>query len=78
MPGATVARNRTVCVGCLFLRTPSRVPYRTELIPRAPKGRRNVPSALHGGLAGAQSVLKPMGHVFSTFCLLVGRRGACF
>jgi len=26
-------------VGCLFLRSPSRVPYRTELIPRAPKGR---------------------------------------
>ncbi len=29
-----------VCVGCLFLRSPSRIPYRTELIPRAPKGRR--------------------------------------
>ena len=29
-----------VCVDCLFLRSPSRVPYRTELIPRAPKGRR--------------------------------------
>jgi hypothetical protein len=28
-----------VCVGCLFLRSPSRVPYRTELPPRAPKGR---------------------------------------
>ena len=30
----------SVCVDCLFLRSPSRVPYRTELIPRAPKGRR--------------------------------------
>jgi len=37
-----------VCVECLIgkqrnqfsLRSPSRVPYRTELIPRAPKGRR--------------------------------------
>jgi len=29
-----------VCVGCLFLRSPSRIPYRTELIPRAPTGRR--------------------------------------
>jgi hypothetical protein len=29
-----------VCVGCLFLRSPSRVPYRTQLLPRAPKGRR--------------------------------------
>jgi hypothetical protein len=29
------------CVGCtLSLRSPSRVPYRIELIPRAPKGRR--------------------------------------
>jgi len=27
-----------VCVGCLFLRSPSQDPYRTELIPRAPKG----------------------------------------
>jgi hypothetical protein len=27
-----------VCVGCLFLRSPSRIPYRTELIPRAPNG----------------------------------------
>ena len=27
-----------LCVECLFLRSPSRVPYRTELIPRAPKG----------------------------------------
>ena len=27
-------------VDCLFLRSPSRVLYRTELIPRAPKGRR--------------------------------------
>ena len=30
---------QSVCVGCLFLRSPSRVPYRTEPIPRAPKGR---------------------------------------
>ena len=30
----------SVCVECLFLRSPSRVPYRTELLPRAPKGRR--------------------------------------
>jgi hypothetical protein len=38
----------SVCVECLIgkqrnqfsLRSPSRVPYRTELIPRAPKGRR--------------------------------------
>ena len=28
----------SVCVGCLFLRSPSRVPYRTELLPRAPNG----------------------------------------
>jgi hypothetical protein len=25
-------------VGCLFLRSPSQIPYRTELIPRAPNG----------------------------------------
>jgi hypothetical protein len=41
-----------VCLGCLFLRSPSRIPYRTELIPRAPKGRvpgpptRNPPSRI--------------------------------
>ena len=29
-----------LCVDCLFLRSQSRVPYRTELIPRAPKWRR--------------------------------------
>jgi len=42
--------NIEVCVECLIgkqrnqfsLRSPSRVPYRTELIPRAPKGRRVV------------------------------------
>ena len=33
----------SVCVDCLFLRSPSRVPYRTELIPRAPKGPGGVP-----------------------------------
>ncbi len=27
-----------MCVECLFLRSPSRVPYRTELLPRAPNG----------------------------------------
>jgi hypothetical protein len=27
-----------VCVGCLFLRSPSRVPYRTELLPVRQKG----------------------------------------
>jgi hypothetical protein len=32
-----------VCVGCLFLRSPSRIPYRTELIPRAPKLEGGVP-----------------------------------
>jgi len=32
--------QKSLCVlGCLFLRSPSRIPYRTELIPRAPKGR---------------------------------------
>jgi len=31
--------NPTLSVDCLFLRSPSRVPYRTELIPRAPKWR---------------------------------------
>jgi len=35
-----IVRYMSVCVDCLFLRSPSRVPYRTELIPRAPKGRR--------------------------------------
>jgi hypothetical protein len=35
-----VCPSRTV--GCLFLRSPSRVPYRTELLPRAPKGRRTL------------------------------------
>ena len=28
----------SLSVDCLFLRSPSRVPYRTELIPRAPNG----------------------------------------
>ena len=33
----------TLSVDCLFLRSPSRVPYRTELIPRAPKlGRERI------------------------------------
>ena len=30
--------NSSVCFGCLFLRSPSQIPYRTELIPRAPNG----------------------------------------
>jgi hypothetical protein len=34
--------DTSLSVGCLFLRSPSRVPYRTELIPRAPKGRLGV------------------------------------
>ena len=38
--GSWQIQNTQVCVGCLFLRSPSQVPYRTELILRAPKGRR--------------------------------------
>jgi hypothetical protein len=37
MPDAAAVE---VSVDCLFLRSPSRVLYRTELIPRAPKWRR--------------------------------------
>jgi hypothetical protein len=41
-PARVLGRDKVmsagVCVDCLFLRSPSRVPYRTELIPRAPKG----------------------------------------
>jgi hypothetical protein len=34
-----VAGHETLSVDCLFLRSPSQVPYRTELFPRAPKWR---------------------------------------
>ena len=36
----SLCQNLRLSVDCLFLRSPSRVLYRTELIPRAPKGRR--------------------------------------
>ena len=51
-----------VCVDCLFLRSPSRVPYRTELIPRAPKGpgppTRNPAPRIHRRPSGLPTALQ--------------------
>jgi hypothetical protein len=42
-PGTRVLLNTEYCLGCLFLRSPSRIPYRTELIPRGPVTHSRVP-----------------------------------
>jgi hypothetical protein len=57
----------SVCVGCLFLRSPSRVPYRTELLPRAPNGgvpgpptRNPLPSHVYTGNPQALVPVEPI------------------
>ena len=62
-----------VCVDCLFLRSPSRIPYRTELIPRAPKGRRTRtphPSRFSTLFFGVLSSIDPLGKKIPRYKIL--------